>query len=223
MNYQDLWEKHPSRSATVNAIREWHNNDEFRPIVVQGFHGYGKSSFASYVASEIYGTWAWSTLKEFIVFHPAEFLKKIMKIKKKHPLIIWDDAGYWLNSMDYQNKFVKAVGKYMQVARLDWACIMFTSINAKDVISKIRGIEGRWKIKVTKKGSGQLTPHRRTAITYEYWQTPDGSQFGETGLHDELFKAWMPPAYYDGYLPYRKSFTQQAKRSIKEHISDIID
>ena len=79
MNYQDLWENQPSKSATVNSIRDWYINDEFRPVVVQGFHGYGKSSFAAYVASEIYGTWAWSTLKEYIVFHPKEFLNKIMK------------------------------------------------------------------------------------------------------------------------------------------------
>ena len=125
--------------------------------------------------------------------------------------------------MDYQNKFVKAVGKYMQVARLDWACIMFTSINASDVIKKVRGIEGRYKVKITKNGVSVKEPHRRTAITYEYWETPDGSQFGETGLHDETFKAWMPSVYYDGYLPYRRSFTQQAKRTIKEHIADIVE
>lgn len=223
MNFQDLWEKQPSRSATVNAIRDWYINDEFRPMIVQGFHGYGKSSFAAYVASEIYGTWNWSFLKDYIVFHPREFLEKIMKVKIKHPLMIWDDAGYWLNSMDYQNKFVKAVGKYMQVARLDWACIMFTSINASDVIRKVRGIEGRYKIKITKKGSNQVSPHRRTATTYEYWESPDGSQYGETGLYDERFKAWMPTQYYDGYLPYRRSFTQQAKRTVKEHIKDIVE
>lgn len=223
MNYLDLWDQNPTKSKTVASIRDWYQNDEFRPIVVQGFHGYGKSSFAAYVASEIYGTWAWSILKEYIVFHPKEFLSKIMKIKKKHPLIVWDDAGYWLNNMDYNNKFVKAVGKYMQVARIDWACLMFTSINARDVINKVRGIEGRWKIKVTKKGASNVQPNRRTAITYESWETPDGSQFGETGLHEERFEAWMPPQYYNRYLPYRRSFTQQAKRTIKEHIDDIIE
>lgn len=223
MNYLDLWTEQPSKSATVNAIRNWYLNDEFRPIVVQGFHGYGKSSFAAYVASEIYGTWNWSFLKNYIVFHPREFLEKIMKVKQKHPLIIWDDAGYWLNSMDFNNKFVKAVGKYMQVARMDWGCIMFTSISSKDVINKVRGIEGRFKVKITKNGSDKLRPHRRTATTYEYWESPDGSRYGENGLYDERFKAWMPQQYYDGYLPYRRSFTQQAKRTIKEHIKDIVE
>ena len=223
MNFQDMWKNQPSKSATVNAIRSWYINDEFRPMIVQGFHGYGKSSFAAYVASEIYGTWNWSFLKNYIVFHPREFLEKIMKVKQKHPLIIWDDSGYWLNSMDFHNKFVKAVGKYMQVARIDWACIMFTSINASDVIRKVRGIEGRYKIKITKNGSSHLDPHRRTATTYEYWESPDGSQYGETGLYDERFKAWMPGQYYDGYLPYRRSFTQQAKRTIRDHIKDIVE
>jgi hypothetical protein len=100
---------------------------------------------------------------------------------------------------------------------------MFTSINAKDVINKIRGVEGRWKIKITKDGINKLQPNRRTATTFEYWETPDGSRFGEKGLHDERFKAWMPQIYYKGYYPYRKSFTQQAKRSIKEHIKDITE
>lgn len=221
MSYLDIWEKMPSKSATVNSIRNWFKNDEFRPIVVQGLHGYGKSSFAAYVLSEIYGTWSWSFLKNFIVFHPKEFLNKILKVKKKHPLIVWDDAGYWLNNMDYNNKFVRSVGKYMQVARLDWGCIMFTSINAKDVITKIRGVEGRWKIEITKDGSSYKEPYKRTATTFQYWESKDGSQYGEEGLHDERFKAWMPSIFYNGYYPYRKSFTQQAKRSIKEHIKDI--
>ena len=224
MNYRDIWERHPSKSQIVSWIRDWFLQDEFRIIIVEGLQGYGKSSFASFVASEIYNTWDWSYLKNYIVFHPRDFLKRVSRIRKKHPFMVWDDAGYWLNSMDYNNRFVKAVGKYMQVARLDWGCIMFTSIHAKDVITKIKGAEGRLKVKITKMGAGlKKDKDRRTATIYEHWESVDGSQFGEEGKHDETFYARMPDSFYNGYFPYRKGFTMQAKKSMRKSIDEILE
>lgn len=224
VNYKDLWnEIGPSKSPTVNAIREYFLNDEFKAIVVCGDHGWGKSCFASFVASEIYQTWAPSTLKEYIVFKPQEFLEKICtKTIIKRPLLIWDDAGYWLNALDYQNKFVKAVGKYMQVARPDWGCVIFTSIDVDDIASKIRGIPNRLMVTITKDGCGKDTPDRRTAITFKGWKTPDRSKYGEETLWDEYFYARMPQNFYEWYKPYRESFTRQAKDTMLEYVGEII-
>lgn len=200
---------------------EWYYNDEFKPIIIEGNHGYGKTTFACIVASEIYETWDWSSLKKYIVFTPQEFLARLNKLKKKQPLLIWDDAGYWLNSLDYQNKFVKAVGKYIQVARTDWACIIFTSISAKDIINKVRGIQERYKIRITKHGCNITHPNARTAVTYTYWETPDGSRFGERNPQTERFEAHMPDTFYERYRPYRKTFTNLAKKTIQEYLDEI--
>lgn len=206
-----------SKSETVNKIRSWHKNDEFCPIIIEGSHGYGKTTLACLFASEIYKTWNWNFLKNYIVFNPNEFLHKIEGKKIREPVMIWDDAGFWLHSLDYQNRWVKGVGKYLQVARTDWACIIFTCIDAEDILKKVRGVHNKVLIQVTKMGSSKKDPNFRTARIFESWKTPDKTRGGEEEVYTETFQAHMPDPFYKEYIEYRKGFTRQAKRFLREY------
>ena len=114
------------------------------------------------VASEVYKTNNWNDLKKYYVYEPDDLLKRIKKKKTKSPLLVWDDAGNWLHSQDYQKKRVVETCKYFQVARPHWGCIMLTTVDAEDIVSRIRNMNNRILIQVMK-NSSKREPDRRAA------------------------------------------------------------
>ena len=154
-------------------IWELFDNDEFKPFLIQGPHGWGKTSYANILVSEVYSRGNnsipdWEKVKERIGYTPEEVLNLLDSIPEDERWYCfhWDDAGTWLHSLDFQDPFVKQVGKYMQVARTDLACMMFTTISVSDVSSKIRGIRDAITIDITKDGAGGRQPNRMSARAY---------------------------------------------------------
>ena len=211
-------------SITVDIINSLYDNDEFKPIIITGGHGYGKSVYAMKVAAQVLsanGNPNWSAVKDNIVFHPKEFLKLATSQRKRRPLLIWDDAGYWLNALDFNNPFVKSVGKYLQVVRSDYGCIIFTCIDVDDVLKKVRGISNSVMIKIIK-DSDATKPHRRIARGYRYWKSPDGSRFGRRTIFEEHFNKRMPDdVYNEWYRPLRNSYAKQAKSLMVKHLDKL--
>jgi len=200
-------------------IIELYDNDEFKPLLIQGDHGFGKSSYANTLMAEVFsifnhGSPNWKVVKHLIGYNPEEVLDTLDKIPrhKRWYCFHWDDAGTWLHSLDFQDPFVKAVGKYMHVVRTDLACMIFSTINISDVSSKVRGIRDAIMIDITKEGKDKTHPNRRTARAYILRKTWKGREWKDYQW-EEYFNSHVPDDFYFGwYKKKREEYARQAKQ-----------
>lgn len=222
-------------AATQKILDLWYN-DEFKIFIIQGDHGYGKTTYANRIIAEVYSNpefgwggngktsnWNRELFKHHLGFHPAYVLDIWMKKRKRDLVYHWDDTGLWLHSLDWQDPFVKEIGKYMQTARTDWACIIFSCIDRADITSKIRGLRHAITIDITKEGSNKRQPDRRTATAVTYWK----NRRGKTGYNfewEEMFDSHVPgdpddpSTFYGWYNPLRVQYSDMAKRLAKEKL-----
>lgn len=226
----------------AKRIIELYNNDEFKPFIVEGDHGFGKSTYSNRLIAEVYsepetgwggnGTtcnWRIDLFKSHMGFHPRLVIKKWKAKKSKDYIYHWDDAGLWLHSLDFQNRFVKAAGKYMQVVRNKWACVIFSCISKEDVSSKIRGLRNAIIIEITKEGGDPKSPYdsiknRRTANAYierknwkgkpwkdHQWSEPFDSHVPGEYVTDRKGKVLKKSGFYGWYKPIRDVYSSIAE------------
>lgn len=195
-------------------------NDELILVVIHGKQGFGKSTYASIVMAQVYGyingkkknpdatvfNYDWVTTKRFFAFKPRQFLTLSRKQKNKSPVCCVDDAGLWLNSMDFHHPLVKATGKFLEVARTKWGAILFTCSDLRQIFSKIRNMPHVYSIRVSKQGAGIKThKNRRIATVFEGWASEDMKRTGRKTKYIDVFYARMPDKFYRWYKPERAS------------------
>ena len=97
--------------------------DGFFALVVDGVQRIGKSSYVIKGLAFANGEWVYEpepicvkadyeSVKPWVVFKPEEFLDKVLEVDEKEKALIWDDAGYWLFSLDWYEPFVKTVSRW---------------------------------------------------------------------------------------------------------------
>lgn len=94
---------------------------------VYGPMGYGKTSYALHVGAEIYG---WNKVLDYLFFEPdgaLKLMKQAAKTGKRVPLIIMDDAGFWLDKTTWWEKDKVAFMKFYNLIRSVAAGIIFTT------------------------------------------------------------------------------------------------
>jgi len=197
-------------------ILEWYYNDELGIIIVHGQQGYGKSTYASISCAEVYGHdqktsssfYDWKAAFNHMVWTPRQFIELSRKKgqgpdgSNKERMIVWDDAGYWLNAMDYRDKLCIAVSKFLELARTRWGAIVFTCSHQSQILSKIRSIPHAWSVPISK----FATPSRnnldyrskkdlRFARLHKSWTSEDLKKSGKKGKEGDIFYARMPGTY----------------------------
>jgi hypothetical protein len=228
----------------AKRIIELYEDDEFKPFIVEGDHGYGKSTYCNRLISEVYSdpeigwggngeraNWRIDLFKSHIGFYPKAVITKWRNKKSKDYCFHWDDAGVWLHNLDYQDKFVKAAGKYMQVVRNDWACVMFSAISRDDITSKIKGLRNAVIVEITKNKKSKQQPNRRTATAYIVRKTWKGKEWKDYQW-EESFNSHVPGIYkqdkkgrvieqsgfYGWYKPLRDQYASIAKQMMDKSI-----
>ena len=58
----------------------------------------------------------------YVGFHPAEVVDAWFDIDNRIPMYVWDDAGYWLFSLQWHDPLLIAVQRYMNVIGTDMNC-----------------------------------------------------------------------------------------------------
>jgi len=207
--YQEL------QNGITNAINNWYENNELRIIIVEGYQGVGKSLYSLLIASEVYKTNNWNKLKKYYVYDRDEFIRLVDRKRKKSPLLVWDDAGNWLHSQDYKKKSVINVCKYFQIARPQWGCILLTTVDAEDIVARIRNMHNRILIQVMK-NSSKAQPNRRLARVFTRWKSPDKTRQGEDNkIDEEFYLHHCNHDLYNNYEKYRNSFVRKAIKELK--------
>ena len=246
----------------TKLILELFEKDEFKPFIIQGDNGFGKSSYANTLIADVYGQifnnghpfWGdynygdrfTKEIREWfemhIGFQPIEVLdewqfkdkredwlnKRLgpyprslfnnwqFKDKKRDYVYHWDDAGAFLHSLDFQDPFVKETGKYMQLVRTDWACVIFSAISAEDITSKVRGLRNAIIIDIIK-NSDKYHPFRRIASAYIWRENYKGRAWKDYQWED-VFNAHVPNDFYDWYHPLRDKYADIFKERMRSKL-----
>ena len=150
----------------------------------------------------------WKATKKYFAFKPEEFLISTADILEKIPTSIVDDAGIWLNAMDYHNPFVKAVGKFFEAARTKYGAIIFTCSDLKQIFTKLRDMPHVYTIRIIKES--KTDPDSRIGIIHEGWESEDLKKSGRTVLLFDGFVAHMPEPFFEWYQPIRTQLANEA-------------
>lgn len=231
----------------TRRVLELYDEDEFQIFIITGNNGYGKSTYANRIIAEVYsirdqhrwggngrtGNWNIKLFKKHMGYHPLEVKALWDKVKYRDYVFHWDDAGTWLSAYDHQDAYVRSIAKYMQVARTDWACIIYSCIDKDDIISKLRRFKSAVIIDITKEQNDPNSPYasqrnRRKATAWHYWKGRLTEQ-GTENDWEEHFDSHVPGTYtprhdgkpavkegfYGWYKPMRDRYARIAKKGIK--------
>ena len=205
--------------------------EEFYIFIVYAPLGYGKSTYTFKVGVEVLQhvyhldeNAAWEKIKQFVCFHPVQFFQKIEQIEssglKRVPFIIWEDMGLWLYAMEWNNPFIEAFIKYLNVARTHLASIIGSSPSPEWVLRKLRRFPSAFTVRIQKQ-SGQTSYTRestwkRDAIGYKFWLHADLKHSGVMRLWRDEFTCKMPDNFYAWYKPIRDAYEDMALQLLKE-------
>jgi hypothetical protein len=103
------WPSFALSGLICNAFRY----DDFLLVIIYGPLRMGKSAYAMKVLGQVYEYFygeklSVGLLKKYMGFHPAEVIDDWMDITERIPMYIWDDAGFWLYSMDWNNPLLRS-------------------------------------------------------------------------------------------------------------------
>jgi hypothetical protein len=206
--------------------------EEFKLFTIYAGLGKGKSCYAFKAVTEVLMNIyklteedAWEFLKTVICFHPQQFFDKLDEIRStgfyRVPSIVWDDAGLWLYALDWNDPFMIALGKYMNVARSRLASLVLTTPSPLFIIRKLRGFPDAINIKIVKYTAAPRTQWLRRARGYQMEMLPDTVKFMVYKKFDDYFNCKMPDRFYAWYKPLRDMYEAMAfdliKKSWEEH------
>lgn len=190
-------------------------------MVYGGFLGTGKSSYCIKSAAEVLGKHPgfednepdYGAVRRFLDFAPKAFVERLLKMKRREKTVIFDDMGLWLFVLDWYDPFVKAVCKYLNVARTDWGLILGNTPSPKMVVRRIHNFPEVVRVKITKEGSNIEHPSKpRIATAYQVWMSPDMKKTGVRKIFVDRYSAMMPDPFFDWYKPVRDHYATIAKQ-----------
>ncbi|GAG98223.1 unnamed protein product, partial [marine sediment metagenome] len=162
----------------------------------------------------------WKYYKPYFGWSPEENVERWIGLEKRIPVFVWDDAGYWLHSLNWTDPLLQAIQKYFNVIGTDINTIILTTPSPTWILSKIAGMPGTLRTKIIKAYGGKRddpsTKWGRIALTYEPWQTPDMKKHGVNKRFKDNFNCYIPDEIYKEYYPIRKGYAMKAKLTIRD-------
>ena len=218
-------------ALTRKVLCAYYPPEEFYIVITYAPLGYGKSTYNIKVGAEILkrvyhltDAQAWEKIKEFIVFHPTQFFSKIKEIETagfgRVPFLNWEDMGLWLYAMDWNNPFMEAFIKYLNVARTHLACLMGSTPSPEWVLKKLRRFPSAYTVKISKCNNEQSMSNKmawkREAVGYKFWLHPDLKHSGVKKIFVDTFDCRMPNDFFKWYKPLRDAYEDLALRLLNE-------
>jgi len=204
--------------SSTAMIKKSMEEDECKFFIVYGPLRYGKTAYACKTLAQLHGTWDWNILKQYIVFRPIDFIQKIKNIRKlgKQLLLVWDDAGVWLNAMKWNAPLILAITRYLDVAGTDFAGIMFTAPFPQHIIKRVRGLPDCVTVKILKVNNNPRKP--RIAKGYRMWMLPDLKKSLVQPVFEDHFSALMPNKFFAYYQKMRKGYTDEQYLEVEREL-----
>ena len=225
--------------GATKRICQCYYGDECEIAIVSGMpEGIGKSGYVHHVLADTYGyiscrdkelirvmwkpreeqikapKWPldWETTKTFIRYLPedvVELCKNMLLKGVREPVFHWDDAGSWLNAMDYHDPFVIAFMKYLSLARSNWGMVILSTPVEEWVLKKLRTAKGMLRVTINKpRGASSMRSIWRPRIAKAYRMT---RYVGNPRAYwprqwTDHFIAIVPDDFYKWYKPMRDKY-----------------
>ncbi|OYT57438.1 MAG: hypothetical protein B6U76_00920 [Desulfurococcales archaeon ex4484_217_2] len=169
----------------------------------------------------------WETALNLIVFKPTEIVEKVRlasKLGMKLPVLIWDDAGYWLNKRFWNSPLIKSTIRLLQVFRPKLSSLILTTPQFSELAF---GIRERVNVLVRIGGIEQLRDHfnkalnrhvlieRRKVYIYalgkdELWK----NKLIKRKIAEEEVWMYIPDNVYAKYEKLRLSYVREAEKDM---------
>lgn len=216
--------------ALSRRILKYHFNDGFVPVIIYGELRAGKSAYAMKVVIEILSyLFGWKIdykrIREYWGFHPRDVVSTwLRKGDKKSPVYVWDDAGFWLFSMDWNDPLLISILKYLNVIGTDYASLILTTPDPSWVLSKFQTLHGMIRVKIVHAaGRDTLDPDlpdsikfKRLATGYKPYRSPDFKKTGVNKVFKDTFSCKIPDDLYKDYQPERDHYAKLAKQMMMD-------
>ena len=221
--------------------------NECEVFVVYGMpEGIGKSAYISHAQADLLGfqhckdkellrwmwererpkdAWIWESdwesSKQFLKYPPDDVVDTCMDMldkDRKDVSFHWDDAGTWLNAMDFHDPFVVSFMKYLSLARSNWGGIILSTPVEDWVLKKLRTAKGVLHVEVKRmEGTDRRYIWRpRVATCYKLQKYKGNPRTYWPKQWTDTFMAIMPDSFYDWYNPQRKAYTRIAVQLMRQ-------
>ncbi len=215
--------KEPPRRLKGNLAKllatEMYENDSSSIVVVFGKTGAGKSQYAMKIAYQFYGNW--SQVLEWIVFTPFDFSEVIDRLDDADgwtPVIIWDDAGPWLELLKRNSWHPLAIGirGAFETARLRVGAVIMTMTTDRSLPRSVAydGYLYKYRAKMVKWGHANNGAAKSVARIQE--RVERKSEWGRF-YWEERYRDWVTlntPIYHE-YEELRKRYLGLYNKLIK--------
>jgi hypothetical protein len=200
--------------------REMEEYDSSSVVVVFGRTGAGKSQYAMKVSYQFYGDWG--EVLRWLVFTPFDFQRVIEDLDSRDawiPILIWDDAGPWLELLKRNSWHPLAIGVRgaFETARIRVGAVLLTMTTDRSLPRSIAydGYLYKFRAKLVKWGSqGDGKPKSVARIQVRRERESEWGKF----YWEEAYRDWVTlnVPVYEEYLGLRKRFLRLYNKLIKE-------
>lgn len=224
--------------ATARYIVDAYRKDDFNNFIFYGTPRIGKSALAIkamgqaieylwgediYKLSGSSGQRRAPVCQRYMGWDPGDNVERWLTIDERIACYTWDDAGYWLFSLNWTDPLLITVQQYMNVIGTDINTFMMTTPDPDWILSKIATIPGTIRIKVIKRDGGRSdAPSKlfaRRAIGYKPYRSPDLKKTGVNKVIEDDYSCKLPDEFYfQWYKPTREFYAQAAKLAMREEL-----
>lgn len=227
----------PSFALARKIVRAF-RVDDFMLLIIYGTPRIGKSAYGIKVMGQVIDyLWGEDIYKlsgngshvrapicqKYMGWDPEDNVNNWFEIIKRIPGYIWDDAGYWLFSLNWTDPLLISVQQYMNVVGTDMNSLMLTTPDPEWILSKIATMPGTIRIKITKRDGGQgdndSRIYSRRAVGYVPYKYPDLKKGGVNKILTDEFSCKLPdPFYSKWYKPTREYYAKAAKLAMRAEL-----
>ncbi len=203
-------------------------NDDFSLVIIDGNLRVGKSTYAQKSMSQaheyLFGKPLnrMRDLKWVMGWEPEEVVELWQVEEERQPCFTWDDAGYWLHSMNWNDPLMIAIQRYFNVVATDYNTMILTTPSPKWVLSKISNMPDMIRVRCTKRTGGRpderFRKFARVAKSYKRWESPDLKRAGVNTKWIDQYSCEMDAELYAEYHPIRLEYAKKAKLQIIQNL-----
>ncbi|MFN3532423.1 MAG: hypothetical protein ACK41Q_07925 [Candidatus Brocadia sp.] len=153
--------------------------------------------------------------RQRFIFPPRQFVDTVSWLKSNRlriPALVWDDMGFWMYTLDYNDPFVKSAVKFL-LARTVVSCIIGTTTSMKMLTSSVRNMDAL-TVKVV---AARDNPYTSLAKGYRTSLQPNLMRLVKTVFEDE-YPRYMEEDDYRWYRPVRDGYVNEAIRLMQESL-----
>lgn len=212
----------------ARLIREAYRSNGVVTAYVYGDFGYGKTSYALWVAYQVYGNW--EDALGHLVFKPEDALSIIgdaIDSGRRVPLIIMDDAGLWLDKLTWWERPKVRFMELFNLIRSVTAGIIFTTPSRELPQQLVNKLFYRVRVEPvyrpeTVPGVEQVAEYARSLGLKPYVSKAMGYKLKTLPQFFNLIKKQFVD-YYPTHYPVFREYEEKRRRALKYYYSKVVE